>query len=133
MCEIRCKRCGRILKNQKSIQLGYGKTCYRISQLNKPKQPEKLDMKEIKTFITSEIQKALKEFNFSKPIVQNITSGIIPIKPNNMPKFDPIEVNKRLVVKELKEQLQKGIENVLQKVGSFDEQINFVEPIGILA
>ena len=79
---VRCKRCGRILKNQKSIQLGYGNTCYRIFQLNKPKQPEQLDMKEIKTFITSEIQKALEEFNFNRPMINNNTenNGKSPIK-----------------------------------------------------
>lgn len=126
---VRCKRCGRILKNQKSIQLGYGNTCYRIFQLNKPEQPEQLDMKEIKTFITSEIQKALEEFNFNRPMINNNTenNGKIPIKNTKMPKFDPLEANKRLVVKELKEQLQKGINNILQKVGSFDTQINFLE------
>lgn len=134
MCEqIKCLRCGRVLTSKDSIERKYGLKCFRIMQLQQAKQPEKLDMKEIKTFITSEIQKALKEFNFNRPIIQNITSGIIPIKPNNMPKFDPIEVNKRLVVKELKEQLQKGINNILHEVGSFDEQINFFEPIGILA
>lgn len=140
MCEIvRCKRCGRILKKKRSIQLGYGNTCYRIIQLQKakqPEQPEQFDMKEIKVFITSEIQKALKEFNFNRPIINNNTenNGIIPpIKPTNIPKFNPIEANKRLVVKELKEQIQKGINNILQEVGSFDEQINFIETVEILA
>lgn len=36
----RCKRCNRVLKNKESIQLGYGKTCYRIFLLNN--QPEKI-------------------------------------------------------------------------------------------
>jgi len=40
MNEIKCKRCNRVLRNPKSIELGYGKTCYRIRQLNKPKMPE---------------------------------------------------------------------------------------------
>ncbi len=30
----KCKRCGRILKNEKSIERGYGLNCYRIMQLN---------------------------------------------------------------------------------------------------
>ncbi|MBA7613598.1 hypothetical protein ES703_20849 [subsurface metagenome] len=39
MCEVRCKRCNRVLKNPKSIELGYGKTCYRIVQMNKVENP----------------------------------------------------------------------------------------------
>ncbi len=131
---VRCKRCNHILHNPESIKRGYGKTCYRIIQLQE-KQPEKFDTKEIKTLITSEIQRILKEFNFNRPIIHNNTEDIeiVPIRITKIPKFNPIEVNKRLVIKELKEQLQKGINNVLQEVGSFDEQINFLEPIGILA
>ncbi len=30
----KCKRCGRILKSEKSIERGYGLRCYRIMQLN---------------------------------------------------------------------------------------------------
>lgn len=137
MCEIRCKRCNHILTNKLSISRGMGDTCYRIIQLQKakqPEQPEQFDMKEIKVFITSEIQKALKEFNFNRPVINNNTenNGIIP-KTTNIPKFNPIEANKRLVVKELKEQIQKGINKILQEVGSFDEQINFIETVEILA
>jgi len=29
-----CKRCGRVLKSEKSIERGYGLKCYRIMQLN---------------------------------------------------------------------------------------------------
>lgn len=124
---IRCKRCNRILTSKESIKRGYGLTCYRIVQLQE-KQPA-FDMEEIKTFITSEIQRTLKEFNFSRTTTQNNNVGIVPvkIKITKMPKFDPNEVNKRLVVKELKKQLKKGINNVLQKVGSFDSDINFLE------
>ena len=35
MENIRCKRCGRILTNPNSIELGYGRKCYQIMQLNK--------------------------------------------------------------------------------------------------
>ena len=130
MCK--CKRCGRKLKNQKSIQLGYGATCYRIVKLNqidKPEKSEKFDMNEIKSFITLEIAEALKEFNFSRPINNDKTTeiGIVPIRINKPPKFNILETNKRMVVKELREQLSKGIENILQDIGSFDEDINFYE------
>ena len=38
MCE--CKRCGRVLTSKKSIELGYGRTCYRIHKLNEANKPE---------------------------------------------------------------------------------------------
>ncbi len=135
---VRCKRCNRILKKESSIKRKYGDICWRIIKLQKieqPKRPEQFDMKEIKLFITSEIQRILKEFNFNRPIIhKNLESiGKIPsIRIIEIPKFNLIEVNKRLIIKELKEQLQKGINNVLQEVGSFDEQISFYEvPIEI--
>ncbi|MFX0081584.1 MAG: DUF6011 domain-containing protein [Candidatus Hodarchaeota archaeon] len=31
---VLCKRCGRVLKSTKSIKLGYGPTCYRISKFH---------------------------------------------------------------------------------------------------
>lgn len=31
---VLCKRCGRVLKSNKSIKLGYGPTCYRISKIH---------------------------------------------------------------------------------------------------
>lgn len=100
MCK--CKKCGRILTNPESIKRGYGATCFRIVQLQQenkkvqPEQPEKLDINEIKTFITSEIQKALKDFNFSRPINNDNVEGIgiVPIRIKKMPKFNILEVNK---------------------------------------
>jgi len=130
---VNCKRCGKELRSAESIKRGMGKICYRISQLQKakqPEQPEKLDMEELKSFISLEIEKALKDFNFSRPINNDKTEdiGIVSIKPaKKMPKFNPLETNKHLVVKELKEQLVKGIENMLKPMGSFDNQINFLE------
>lgn len=136
---VRCKRCGRKLTNPESIERKYGMKCYRIIQLQKSEvqeeEPENFNMNEIKLFITSEIQEALKDFN--KPVNNKDTEdkGIVPVKTaKKMPKFNILEVSKRLVVKELKEQLQKGINNMLQEVGSFDTQINFLEvPVGIPA
>ncbi len=122
---IRCKRCNRILTSKESIKRGYGLKCYRIVQLQE-REPA-FDMEEIKKFIISEIQRILKEFDFNRTTTQNNSVGIVPIKTIKMPKFDCNEVNKRLVIKELKEQLEKGINNVLQKVGNFDSDINFLE------
>jgi len=132
----KCKRCGRELRSEKSIKRSYGKTCYRIVQLQEANKPEQFDMKKIKTFITLEIQRVFKEFNFNSPVIHNNSEdiGVVPIRIIKMPKLNPFEINKRLVVKELKEQLQKGINNMLQEIGSFDNQINFLEaPVGILA
>ena len=33
---MKCKRCGRILKNKKSIELGFGATCFK--KINEEKQ-----------------------------------------------------------------------------------------------
>ena len=136
MCK--CKMCGHTLTNPESIKRGMGKTCARIFKLqeaSKPEQSEQFDMNEMRTFITSEIQRALRELNFSKTITNNtVDLGILPNKITKIPTFNPFESNKRLVIKELKEQLKTGIDNVLQKVGSFDDQIGFLDdPISILA
>lgn len=125
---VKCERCGHILTNPESIKNGYGKTCYRIIQLQKPEAKEDFNINEIKIFITSEIQKALKEFNFSRLVIRNDDSvGIVPVRITKMPKFDINETNRQLVIKELKEQIQKGIGNILRKVGSFDNEIKFLE------
>jgi len=124
----KCEVCGKWLKTIR----GYN-THYRM--IHKHSLNPTFDFNEIKLFITSEIQKALKDFNFSRPINNDKTedAGIIPNKPaKKMPKFSILEVNKHLVVKELKEQLAKGINNVLQRIGSFDNEINFLE-IPVLA
>ncbi len=130
--KIRCKRCNRVLKLKISIERGFGDTCYRIMKLNQLKvnkvEPEKLDMEEIKSFISLEIEKALKDFKFNRSVNNDNTKdiGIVPKRIKKMPKFNILEVSKRLVVNELKEQLAKGIKNnILHNIGSFDEQINF--------
>ena len=157
---VRCKRCNAILKAKKSIELGYGRTCYRIHLLqeaNKPKntidfereiiilkdqivmmgkyiriqeitepEPEQFDTIEMKSFIKLEIRRVLNGFSFSKT-ANTKDVGIVPNKITKMPVFNPLESNKRLVMKELKSELLKGISNVLHEVGSFDEQINFLE------
>ena len=38
MCK--CERCGRVLKSKKSIELGFGATCYRIHKLQEASKPE---------------------------------------------------------------------------------------------
>ncbi|MHA2282510.1 MAG: DUF6011 domain-containing protein [Promethearchaeota archaeon] len=44
----KCKRCGRVLRSEESIKRGYGKSCYRIVQLNqKLEQSETPDTTEL--------------------------------------------------------------------------------------
>ena len=128
---IKCK-CGRWFGTKKGHNIHY-------SKMHKHTQKQKcvnvFDFNEIKLFITSEIQRMLKEFNFNSVVVKSneVRVGIVPIKNvKQMPVFDPFESNKRLVIKELKESLLKGIGNVLKEIGSFDDQLNFLDvPIKI--
>ncbi|KKM79362.1 hypothetical protein LCGC14_1350770 [marine sediment metagenome] len=127
---IKCKKCNRWFKTKRGCNIHN-----RMHKNIQGQEEPGFDMNEIKLFITSEIQIALKELNFNRSTIRNSEGnvGILPVKITKMPKFNPVESNKRLVVKELKIQLAKGINNILQKVGSFDDKINFYEtPIGIL-
>ena len=58
---IKCKRCGRPLTNSISIELGYGKKCYRIIQLEQEAHTE-----EIKSDLINEISFLKMEINFLK-------------------------------------------------------------------
>ena len=127
---IKCKVCGGWFRTKKGCNIHYSRM---HKHVQKQKDVNVFDFNEIKLFITSEIQRTLKEINFNRVVKSDdVNVGIIPIKTVKMPSFTPFEANKRLVIKELKEQLKKGINNVLKEVGSFDEQINFLE-VTILA
>ena len=67
---MNCKRCGRVLRSEKSIALGYGETCYRIASLQKPVVD-----------IESEISFLKREISMLKSI----------IKSNNITRSRPIE------------------------------------------
>ena len=120
---IKCEVCNKWFKTKKGFNIHYE----RMHKCIQCEEIPSFDMNEIKNFITSEIQRTLKEFRFNGITTQNNSVGIVPIKADKMPIFDPFECNKRLVVKELKEKLKKGITNVLKEVGSFDSDINFLE------
>ena len=128
---IKCKICKRWFKTKKGCNIHRSLL---HKNVQKQKEINTFDFNEIKTFITSEIQRMLKGFNFSNPINNNNIKdvGIVPIKITKIPSFNPFESNKRLVIKELKTELLKGISNVLQKIGSFDDQIDFLKVVEIL-
>ena len=128
---IKCEKCQRWFGTNKGLNIHYSKM---HKHVQKQKEVNVFDFNEIKTFITLEIQRVFKEFSLNNPIKCNNTEdlGILPNKIATMPVFNPFESNKRLVIKELREKLKEGIGNVLKEIGSFDEQINFLE-IPILA
>ena len=133
---MKCKICNRWFKNKRAYTTHHSRM-HRNTK-NQEDVNTSFDFNEIKTFITSEIEKALKELNFSKPAINNDNTkdiGIVPIKTaKKMPKFNPLEVDKRMVIKDLKECLAEGIKSILKPMGSFDTQINFLEvPVEILA
>ncbi len=100
---MKCEICNRWFKNKRAYTTHYS----RMHKNTKNQEDVNIgfDMNEIKTFITSEIEKALKLVNFNKPVNNdnNKGIGIVPIKTaKKMPKFNILEVSKRLVVNEMK-------------------------------
>ncbi|MFX1325365.1 MAG: DUF6011 domain-containing protein [Promethearchaeota archaeon] len=85
---VLCKRCGRVLKSKKSIKLGYGPTCYRISKIHD--NTNNFDILEEIKFLKMEIKmlkkliRDLKTNNFTS----NQSSPIIRIRKehNNLEK-----------------------------------------------
>ena len=132
---IKCEECKRWFKTKRGHDVHYN----RMHKYIKRQEELTFDTNEIKVFITSEIRRVFNDFKKSINYNNNTENrGILPIRIAKMPVFNPFESDKRLVIKELKEQLEvmvkDGIGNVLQEIGSFDEQITFLEvPIGILA
>jgi hypothetical protein len=73
---VRCKRCNRVLTNEKSIKLGYGKICYRILILHGKKiiQEEYKEIPKLEdavNFLKCEvkmIKRQLRELKFTKSV-----------------------------------------------------------------
>ncbi|MBA7497218.1 hypothetical protein ES702_07830 [subsurface metagenome] len=103
----KCLKCGRRLTNPESIKRQYGKTCFRIIQLQKQKQS--IDILEIRQYIRQEIKRFMK--------IQNVETSIIPIEVNIPPKkISKTKMDFTLVVNELKQVFQNGIEHYLQPI-----------------
>ena len=103
---FKCKRCERKLTNLESIKRGYGLKCFRIIQLQKQKQS--INILEIRQYIQQEIKRFMK--------IRNVETSIIPIEVSKPPKFNKNEMDFKLVVNELKQVFQNGIEHYLQPI-----------------
>jgi len=118
-----CLRCGRRLTNIKSKELGYGSTCYRITQLNKQELP--------KTDLNMEINFIKTEINFIKTQLRTIKingvsdDSIERINLPNKPIIPSKEImNMTEVINEFKSVIN-DIKNYLKPIGTFDKEINF--------
>ena len=105
---VRCKRCNHVLTSKKSIELGYGKTCYRIHKLHETNKPE-INKPEV----NQEIAFLKCEINTLKKMIRNIqvNRSTIPIEriKQNRPeqKMSCNKANFGDVVKEMKEVFEK--------------------------
>ncbi len=65
MCEVRCKRCNRILKNKLSIEREYGETCYRIFKLSEASEQKQLNNSVLEELL-NRVRKLELDNNFMK-------------------------------------------------------------------
>lgn len=115
--EIRCKRCGRILRSKKSIELGYGRDCYKLKQLEESGDSELVDLRNKWNHLS------LKYSIFEKKLQKLIDNGVSvlseePIERINQddhrPERNGNQINMIFVVKELKIVFEEGVK--LEKV-----------------
>lgn len=130
MCK--CKRCGRILKNPESVKLGYGKTCYRIVQLQETIEPEvKPEVNQEIAFLKIEI-KTLKRM-FKQIQIKGTIEPIERIKrDDHRPERDSNKGNFAGVMKEMKEMFSK-IESVYELLTPVNGRNEIEAPPLILA
>lgn len=128
MVEItRCKRCRAILTNPKSIELEYGKICYRVVQLQKKKEDD--DMKIDINFLKCEINMLKRMIKQIKSTGINNIEDIERIRIDEQrPERDGNKGNLVLVVKELKTFFK---ESKLLKVGTYTNEDLGIEPFEI--
>ena len=119
---MNCKRCGRVLKSEQSIKLGYGATCYRIFKLQEANKPEvNPDMNQEIAFLKMEI-KTLKRM-IRNIHVKGIAEPIERIKHDNQrPERTENEGNMSSVVKEMKKIFTKDFNyhNILKSVNPIE-------------
>lgn len=121
---VRCKRCNRVLTNENSIKVGYGKKCYRIISLQ-----EKNKITPGLENILDRIRKLELDNNFMKhqlkhkTIVSNSKDSMLDwdLKPEIKEVKNEYKIVFNVIVKELK---------VIFKVDKFDYH-NVLKPINV--
>ncbi|MFW9772953.1 MAG: DUF6011 domain-containing protein [Candidatus Heimdallarchaeota archaeon] len=96
---VLCKRCGRVLKSAKSIELGYGPTCYKIINLqdNPINVQEEIKFLKMEIKLVKNIMRELRTNNFTS--CQN--SPIIKIRKEE--KRPEREINKGQMIEVIQE------------------------------
>ena len=120
---IRCKRCKAKLTNLESIKMGYGKTCYRIIQLQERVENKQESYKIEINFLKCEI-------NMLKRMMKQIqTMGIKNIEAierirneGERPERDANKGNFFVIVKELKIFLDGDFKKKLVKAGTYTDK-----------
>jgi hypothetical protein len=116
----RCKRCKAILTNLESIKRGYGKTCYRITQLQKLDDNNQNDYNTEISFLKCEINMLKRMVTQIRTMGVKNLKGIERIKRIDVrPEQDINKGSLSLVVKELKVFFK---ESKLLKVGTFTDK-----------
>ena len=123
-----CKRCGRLLTSAKSIKLGYGPTCYRISKYHD--NPVNVNVHEEIKFLKIEIKtlkKAIRELKVNN-FTPNQTFPIIKIrKEERSPERDVNMGHMTEVIQELKCCFQKCDGNVKSLLKPIQIETNHIE------
>ena len=127
---VRCKRCNAILKAEKSRKLGYGRTCYRIVQLQETNKPNPKINNEI-AFLKMEI-KQLKRMIRNIQVNGKTIESIESIKKEVITIPDILKQGFSNVVKEMKTIFTENFNyhDVLKPVNPIDVPVN--PPIQVL-
>jgi hypothetical protein len=113
-----CKRCGRVLKSAKSIKLGYGPTCYRISKFHDDPVNVNEEIKFLKIEIKM-LKKTLRELKvnefstYQTPIIERIK------KQERSTETDTNKGQMTKVIQELKSRFQNcngDVKNLLKPI-----------------
>lgn len=127
-----CKRCGRVLKSAKSIKLGYGPTCYRITKFH----DNPLNIQEEIKFLKLEInmlKKALRELK-SNNFSPHQESPILRIrKEERSPEIDAKKNQMIQVIQELKIQFQNCNGDVRSLLKPIQIETNLMKPSQVVA
>jgi hypothetical protein len=129
---ILCKRCGRVLKSAKSIKLGYGPTCYRISKFHdNPVNPVNSNLHEEIKFLKIEIKMVKKILRELK--ANQFTSYQIPAierikKQERSPERNTNKLQMTEVIQELKNCFQNCNGNVKSLLTPIPMENTLIEP-----